>query len=125
MGAFVGPTTRGSAVIGPSVEAATSQALWLPGPSLLLSACAVRGINPRHPQLPLSATAPLGSILLPQRFLALAANNYDRNKGLVEQPGTVFARLVDKANSTNFACTEFSEVRRYSSQRHVTIVTIV
>ena len=75
MGAFVGAYNKGAPVIGPSVEAATSQALSLPGTSLLVSASAVRGIKPRHPQLPLSATAPLGGILLPQMFLALAGNN--------------------------------------------------
>ena len=77
MGAFVGAYNKGrSPVIGPSVEAATtSQALSLPWPSLHLSACAVRRIKAHHRRLPLSATAPLGSILLAQMFLALAGNN--------------------------------------------------
>jgi hypothetical protein len=57
------------------MDAATSPALSLPGPSLLLSASAVRVIKPHHRQLPLSAAAPLGGILLPQMFLALAEDN--------------------------------------------------
>jgi hypothetical protein len=57
------------------VEAATtSQALSLPGPPLLLSVSAVRGIKPHHRRLLFSATVPLGGILLPQMFLALAVN---------------------------------------------------
>jgi hypothetical protein len=62
--------------MGPSVNAATtSQALWLPGPSLLLCASAVRGIKAHRLRSPISARAPLGGILLPQMFLALAGNN--------------------------------------------------
>jgi hypothetical protein len=107
MGAFAAPT-KSAPVIGPrSVEATTSQALLLPGPSLVLSACAFRGIKPHHRQLPLSATALLGDILLAQMFLALAGNNQDRNKGHVEQPrNRFFARLVDKGNSLKFATHE-------------------
>jgi hypothetical protein len=50
-------------IMGPSVEAATSsQALWLPGPSLLLAASAVRRIKAHQRRLPLSASAPLEGI---------------------------------------------------------------